>query len=93
MKNGVNVLLGFAAGAVAGAIAGVLLAPDKGSKTRKDISEKVKSVSDGISETFSKKVGEINEGVNEAVDKMHAKAGEVEEKVKDKDARLSKKRK
>ena len=33
-------LLGFLAGAAVGALAGILLAPDKGSETRKKISKK-----------------------------------------------------
>lgn len=44
-----NFLLGFLAGAAAGAIAGILLAPDKGSKTRQNISKKVQELSDEYS--------------------------------------------
>jgi hypothetical protein len=41
-----NFLVGFLAGAAVGAIAGILLAPDKGSKTRQNLGKKVKDLSD-----------------------------------------------
>lgn len=44
MKNS-NVLLGILGGVAAGAIAGILLAPDKGSKTRKKLNKKPQTLS------------------------------------------------
>jgi gas vesicle protein len=41
-----NFLVGFLAGAAVGAIAGILFAPEKGSKTRQNIRKKVKDISD-----------------------------------------------
>jgi gas vesicle protein len=41
-----NFLVGFLAGAAVGAIAGILFAPDKGSKTRQNLGKKVKDLSD-----------------------------------------------
>ena len=41
-----NFLVGFLAGAAVGAIAGILFAPEKGSKTRQNLSKKVKDLSD-----------------------------------------------
>ncbi|HOX79166.1 MAG TPA: YtxH domain-containing protein [Bacteroidales bacterium] len=68
MKKGVsNFLLGFLAGAAAGALAGILLAPDKGSETRKNLKKKVKDLSD-----------EYNLGLSDLMDDMEpekAKAG------------------
>ena len=40
-----NALLGFVAGAATGALTGILVAPEKGAKTRKKLSKKVKNVS------------------------------------------------
>ena len=40
MDNNGKIALAFAAGVIAGAIAGVLFAPDKGSETRRKFSEK-----------------------------------------------------
>ena len=41
-----NFLVGFLAGAAVGAIAGILFAPEKGSKTRQNIKKKVQDLSD-----------------------------------------------
>jgi gas vesicle protein len=46
-------LTGFAAGAAVGVLAGILLAPDKGSATRKKISNKTNDLSDSVKHSFS----------------------------------------
>lgn len=46
-------LAGFAAGAAVGALAGILLAPDKGSATRKKIANKSNDLSDTVKHSFS----------------------------------------
>jgi gas vesicle protein len=47
MKSG-NVLLGVLAGVAAGALLGILMAPEKGSKTRKQISELGDDLTDNL---------------------------------------------
>jgi len=47
-----KIVLGVLGGLAAGAIAGILLAPDKGSKTRKKIVSKGKDFSDGMKSKF-----------------------------------------
>lgn len=42
MNDTGKIILAFAAGALAGAIAGILLAPDKGSETRRKMAEGMK---------------------------------------------------
>lgn len=54
-----NFLVGFLAGAAVGAIAGILLAPDKGSKTRQNLGKKVKDLSD-----------EFGLGIGDLIDEM-----------------------
>ena len=39
-----NFLVGFLAGAAVGAVAGILFAPDKGSKTRQNLGKKMKDI-------------------------------------------------
>jgi gas vesicle protein len=58
-------LAGLAAGAIVGAIAGVLFAPDKGSETRKKISEKAGSFSDELSQKISELKKIIDEKLSE----------------------------
>jgi gas vesicle protein len=55
MKSGIKVLAAFLAGAAAGATIGLLLAPDKGSETRKKIKEKISDLSEKA-KNFTKKV-------------------------------------
>jgi gas vesicle protein len=50
--NSSKVLLGVLGGVAVGAIAGILLAPDKGSKTRKKIMNKSKDFADDMKEKF-----------------------------------------
>lgn len=50
--NSSKVLLGILGGVAAGALAGILLAPDKGSKTRKKIASKGKGFTDDMKYKF-----------------------------------------
>ncbi len=50
--NTSKVLLGVLGGVAVGAIAGILLAPDKGSKTRKKIMDKGKGFADDVKGKF-----------------------------------------
>lgn len=52
MKSG-KVLLGLLAGLATGAVIGVLLAPDKGSETRKKFVKKGDDLSDNIKQKFN----------------------------------------
>jgi len=61
MNSTGKVLLGILAGAAAGAILGVLLAPDKGSVTRKKILKKGEDYTDALKDKFE----ELVEGVTE----------------------------
>lgn len=78
MKADSKILLGFLAGAAIGAIAGILLAPDEGSETRKKISDGTSDLGDKLKDTF-------NDFVDTVKDKYHKAKSEVEdvaEKVK-----------
>jgi gas vesicle protein len=71
-----NVAIGAVAGVAAGALLGVLLAPDKGSETRKKISAKSKdtanSLKNKVVETFNK-----NGGNKKGENSQKQAAGEV----------------
>jgi len=69
-------LLGFLAGAAVGALAGILLAPDKGSETRKKISKKTGDLGDSLKGQFN----DFIDGVKESYAGVKAEAEDVEEK-------------
>lgn len=57
-----KVLVGFLAGAAVGALAGVLMAPDKGSATRKKIIGKAGDITDSVKNKF----GDFIDGLKES---------------------------
>jgi gas vesicle protein len=69
-------LLGFLAGAAVGALAGILLAPDKGSETRKKISKKTGDLGDSLKGSFN----DFVDGIKETYSTAKAGAEDVEEK-------------
>jgi gas vesicle protein len=60
MSSG-KVFLGVLAGLAAGALLGVLFAPDKGSVTRKKISQKTDDYADAVKEKFNDLLDNISE--------------------------------
>lgn len=68
MSNTSNTILGLLVGSIIGATAGILLAPDSGTNTRKKIQEGVKEAKDNISE----KAANLKEQIShQAIDKSH----------------------
>jgi gas vesicle protein len=60
---------GLFVGAAAGAIAGILFAPDKGTETRRKITEKTNEFKDDISEKIDHLKESIEEKIAEAMPK------------------------
>ena len=84
-----KVVLGTLAGLAIGAIAGILFAPDKGSKTRKQIMDKgddyldeLKSKVDQISDFLAEKFESTKKDAEEMVDKGKAKYDDAKKEVK-----------
>lgn len=71
-------MMAILAGAAAGAIAGILLAPDKGSSTRKKIGAGAGDFSDTVKSTF----GEFIDNLRSAYTNVVNKAADAEAEVK-----------
>lgn len=83
-----NTVIGILGGIAVGAIAGILLAPDKGSKTRAKIAESAEETKDNIIEninsatdSFSEKIEELKKVGNDILEKGKTKLSKVEEKI------------
>ncbi|HVU98200.1 MAG TPA: YtxH domain-containing protein [Puia sp.] len=66
MNNTSKILLGFIAGAAIGGALGILLAPDKGSETRRRIAERGSEIGDSIAdfgESVKEKFNDVVDGV------------------------------
>ena len=88
MSSG-KVVLGTLAGFAIGAIAGILLAPEKGSKTRKkimglkdDYLDDVKSKFEEFRENMSAKMDDTKKEVDDMMQKGKSKYDEVKKDVK-----------
>lgn len=79
MSSG-KVVLGLLAGMAAGAVLGILLAPDKGSDTRKKISKKGTDYSDSLKEKFN----EFKTTMSEKFDRVKADVSDITEQVNSK---------
>jgi len=82
-----NAIIGFLAGATAGALIGVLYAPEKGEKTRKNIKKK----SSRYAEDMKDSVNEFLDDVKERVEGMKKEANETASNAKEKVDELKKK--
>lgn len=90
MKRG-TIILGIVGGVAVGALLGILLAPDKGERTRKRILRKGKGYMDIVKDKFNDVVEEMNEKMDgvakEAVNMMRrnkVKANTMVDEVIDK---------
>lgn len=71
MKSG-KVLLGVLVGTAVGAIAGILFAPDKGSRTRKQIVDKGEDYADGLKEKYDEMTAVLSKKYNNAMQEVDA---------------------
>ncbi|WP_130733573.1 YtxH domain-containing protein [Flavobacterium sp. J27] len=76
-------ILGVVAGLAAGAVIGVLLAPDKGSNTRKKIGKKANELKDTFKEGIDNTVNTIEKKYGELQDKYNYLSENIDEKIKE----------
>lgn len=67
MKSG-KVLLGVLGGVAVGALLGILFAPDKGSRTRKQILDKGEGYADALKQKFDKVVNQASKKYESTVE-------------------------
>ena len=80
MKNQTKILLGIAGAALAGTVIGLLMAPDKGSETRKKIKHTADDWAGRIRQFAGKAQSQAQNLADEAEDAIHEaqnKAGKV----------------
>ena len=75
METG-KIVLGTLAGIAIGAVVGVLMAPDKGSETRKKISQKGSGYADGLKTKYEGLKDKYNELVDGVTDKLESFTGD-----------------
>lgn len=63
MRNS-KLLIGFLAGAAVGGILGILLAPDKGTETRRKILEKGSEMADAVKDKFNDVVDGVRDNLS-----------------------------
>ena len=82
--NSGKLITGVLIGAAAGAILGILFAPDKGSETRKKVSEEGKKLAHSLKDKFSRvreKADEVASNIQESIDELESKAEMMREKM------------
>jgi gas vesicle protein len=67
MNTSGKILAAVAAGIAAGVVLGILFAPDKGSETRRKISEEGKKFADGVKDTCREKFNDMKEEISRGV--------------------------
>ena len=76
MNTAVKVIGGFLAGAAIGVAAGVLLAPESGTRTRKRVLDESKRIADNVLDSVSGAMDSVKGSYNKKLDE-YAKSGKV----------------
>ena len=79
MNNSGKTILALLTGAAAGAILGILFAPDKGSETRRKLSESTGRLRDLIKEKAEEGMSSVSELKNKIYDKAEQMTGKSQE--------------
>ncbi len=86
-----NGFVGFVTGALAGITAGILIAPDKGEKTRKRIKRVSTLCKKDIDENINEQVDDLKDSINTFVDEMKIRFANLEMDMKQKEEEAQKK--
>lgn len=92
MKNR-DVLLGVLGGVALGVVVGVLLAPDKGSETRKKFASQGKDLKDNLKNSFEKWTDTIADSVDELKAEAEELIAEATRKYREEKAKYEEKNK
>ena len=79
MNNGIKIFTGFSLGLLAGAVAGLLYAPEKGEKTRK----KLKKEYDRTYKDSIKKMDELRSTMNKEIENVTSKGRDTVDQLKE----------
>ena len=80
--NTSKILLSFVAGAAVGAVLGILFAPDKGTETRRRISEKSNDMAHSLKENFNEFIDGVKDRFSSAKDEAEDMAERGMSKIK-----------
>lgn len=81
-------LLGVVAGLAAGAVLGILLAPDKGSKTRKKIADKANDLTDDLKKGFTSAISTLEDKFSSLEDRYEDLSDDIQDKLKEGTSKL-----
>ncbi|MGB3180531.1 MAG: YtxH domain-containing protein [Cyclobacteriaceae bacterium] len=82
MENTEKTLIAFLAGAAAGALTGLLLAPEAGDKTRKKLSKNVDQLKDELETTWDKTALKISDLTDSVLDDLDSYSKKVTDNIK-----------
>ena len=82
MNNTEKTLLAFVAGAVIGTVTGILVAPDKGEKTRKRINKGLNDIKTEVNDTISTSGSKVKEFANTAMEEIEKYGKSVTDSVR-----------
>lgn len=82
MSNSIKLFSAFILGTAAGFAAGVLMAPDKGEKTRKKLLDEMNKVSKDVAKQADKQMAKLKEGYNKKVEEISKEGKNLVETAK-----------
>ena len=82
MSNSIKLFSAFVLGTAAGFAAGILMAPEKGEKTRKKLLAEMNKVSQDVAKQADKQMAKIKDGYNKKVEELSKEGKSLMETAK-----------